>query len=210
MTNYYLIDFTNVSENNEERFNHYFQSGTKVLKNLLKISDNQELHAVEKYLVSLNYKNAVLVEPTFDFKHLQAIHKQLFKDIYPFAGQLRQANMGKSTTGEIYYDRQKSMFMDYEEIPFHVSFLENYLFSKNFLAGITVPIKFAQEICEVYLFINDIHAFREGNGRAQNEFIRQLAEKNGFILNIQERIESFIEQGVNYYQWFHTYNLTGD
>ena len=31
--------------------------------------------------------------------------------------------------------------------------------------------------------INAVHPFRDGNGRAQREFLRQLAKRNGFTLN---------------------------
>lgn len=33
--------------------------------------------------------------------------------------------------------------------------------------------------------LNVLHPFREGNGRTLREFIRQLALKNGYLLNLQ-------------------------
>ena len=42
----------------------------------------------------------------------------------------------------------------------------------------------AAELQAAYLAeINAIHPFREGNGRTQREFIRQLAVRNGYALN---------------------------
>ncbi|SUB24323.1 Fic family protein [Avibacterium avium] len=204
----YILNFKDI-KGNEERFKHYYIDGTNVLKNLLNLIDNDLLSRAEKYLVSVNYKKASLVKKSFDFEHVQSIHYSLFGDIYPFAGQLRQANMGKNITGETYYDQQKAMFMDYKEIPYHINFFNNYMISKSNLSGISDKEKFAKELCEVYLFINDIHAFREGNGRTQNEFIRQLAEYNGYVLDIQSAMNKYKEQGVNYYQWFYEYQKTG-
>ena len=34
--------------------------------------------------------------------------------------------------------------------------------------------------------LNVLHPFREGNGRAIREFIRQLALKNGYVLNLKK------------------------
>ncbi len=205
----YILNFIGI-ETNEERFNHYYFNGTKTLKNLLNITSSEELKKVETSFVSLNYKKVKNIQKTFDFQHIQSIHSILFGDIYPFAGQLRQANMGKTAMGETYYDQQKTMFMDYKEIPYHIRFFDSYMQSKNNLAGISDKCKFAKEICEVYLFINDIHAFREGNGRTQNEFIRQLAEENGYILDIQSIMDKYKQQGVNYYRWFYDYQKSGN
>lgn len=204
----YTLNFKNI-QSNEERFSQYYIDGTNVLKNLLQLTDNVSLLEAEKYFVAMNYEKAYSVKKTFDFEHIQSIHLSLFGDIYPFAGQLRQANMGKTVTGETYYDQQQTMFMDYKEIPYHITFFNHYMYSKNHLSGISDKNKFAKEICEVYLFINDIHAFREGNGRTQNEFIRQLAEHNGYILDIQSSMEKYKKQGVNYYRWFYEYQKTG-
>ena len=33
--------------------------------------------------------------------------------------------------------------------------------------------------------LNVLHPFREGNGRTIREFIRQLAYKNGYVLNLK-------------------------
>lgn len=202
------LDFTGI-QSNADRFNHYFISGTNVLKNLLNLSNHRDLVVAEKYLVALSYAKAKLVKQSFNFVHLQAIHKALFGEIYSFAGELRQANMGKTIIGDASYDQPQSMFMDYQEIPYHIQFFDSYMRSKNNLAGISDREKFAWELCEVYLFINDIHAFREGNGRTQNEFVRQLAQRNGYLFDIQQALADYRDQGINYYRWFDEYSRTG-
>jgi len=202
------LSFKNIDDDNEERFNQYYIPGTKVLRNFLNITNSKKLRAYEQRLVLLNYAKAINVNKTYDFEHIIAIHQALFGNIYPFAGELRQANMGKTIQGEVYYQGNKnSMFLDYTELPYHIAHFNHYIKSKNYLSGIKDKLVFAKELCDVYLFINDIHAFREGNGRTQNEFIRQLAEKNGFILNVENAMNKFKQQGINYYQWFYHYQL---
>ena len=41
------------------------------------------------------------------------------------------------------------------------------------------------EIIKKYVEMNVAHPFREGNGRTNREFIRQLALKNGYVLNLK-------------------------
>jgi cell filamentation protein len=38
---------------------------------------------------------------------------------------------------------------------------------------------FAKHGAEILGILNAVHAFREGNGRTQREFVRELAHKNG-------------------------------
>ena len=45
-------------------------------------------------------------------------------------------------------------------------------------------LKTAQKLAEILDTVNYLHPFREGNGRAQREFIRLLALEKGFRLNL--------------------------
>ncbi|WP_439234436.1 hypothetical protein [Lonepinella koalarum] len=96
------LSFKNIDDDNEERFNQYYIPGTKVLRNFLNITNSKKLRAYEQRLVLLNYAKAINVNKTYDFEHIIAIHQALFGNIYPFAGELRQANMGKTIQGEVY------------------------------------------------------------------------------------------------------------
>ena len=44
--------------------------------------------------------------------------------------------------------------------------------------------EFCKKLAEYYCEINMIHPFREGNGRAIREFIRELAAWNGYELDL--------------------------
>ena len=43
--------------------------------------------------------------------------------------------------------------------------------------------QFASRVAEILGTLNAVHAFREGNGRAQLEFVRELAHKNGYWID---------------------------
>ena len=78
------------------------------------------------------------------FSSLQAIHRYLFEDIYPFAGQLRSVNLAKG---------------NFRFAP--LIYLEAAL--QNIDA---MPQSTFDEIIEKYVEMNIAHPFREGNGRS--------------------------------------------
>ena len=43
--------------------------------------------------------------------------------------------------------------------------------------------RFTDRVAEVLGTLNAVHAFREGNGRTQREFVRELAYKNSYWIN---------------------------
>ena len=58
------------------------------------------------------------------------------------------------------------------------------LAKENFLEGLS-KIELAKRLAYYLSELNVLHPFREGNGRTNREFIRQLALKNGYILNLK-------------------------
>src|SRR5690606_22015555 len=75
----------------------YYYPNTNVLINKLNIWDEKELEISERRITTV--KIAKLYEKpitgNFDMKHLQAIHKHIFQDIYPFAGKFRDEQIAK-------------------------------------------------------------------------------------------------------------------
>lgn len=45
---------------------------------------------------------------------------------------------------------------------------------------------FAEELVDFYCSTNELHPFREGNGRTQRVFLSQLARSAGYSLNFSE------------------------
>ena len=73
--------------------------------------------------------------------------------------------------------------------------------NENFLAGLDKE-NLAKRLAYYLAELNVLHPFREGNGRTNREFIRQLALKNGYTLNLkkvppQKILEASIESIVD-------------
>ena len=79
---------------------NYLNPETGVLKNILDISDEEELKTAEASLVA--WRSFQLadnpLEGRFDLDHLQAIHKHLFGDVYRWAGELRNIDLAKDNS----------------------------------------------------------------------------------------------------------------
>lgn len=119
-----------------------------MLENKLGITDSAELAREEERLSKtrakeLFEKDLLAGEPAGKFSTLQKIHKILFADIYPFAGQLRTVNLAKGN-----FRFAPLMYLD---------------------AALTnidrMPQSDFDEIVEKYVEMNIAHPFREGNGR---------------------------------------------
>jgi cell filamentation protein len=120
-----------------------------MLDNKLNITDSAELARVEERIskrkaVDLFVKHLLNTFEVGTFKGLQAIHKYLFEDIYPFAGQIRKVNIAKG---------------NFRFAP--VMYLEAALKGVD-----AMPQSTFDEIIEKYVEMNIAHPFREGNGRS--------------------------------------------
>ncbi len=107
----------------------------------------------------------------FDAAHLQAIHRYLFQDVFPWAGEFRVVNISKGS----------SNFGPAMHIAGALKELFDNLAKEKLLVGLAVR-EFVDRAA-FYLGEIAIHPFREGNGRAQREFIRRLALQAGHPLS---------------------------
>ena len=80
--------------------NPYLISGTNVLRNLIGATTVTELEAAENDLVSARMlefqSNPPVAQGTL--RQLQQIHRQLFQDIYDWAGQIRTVDIAKGSS----------------------------------------------------------------------------------------------------------------
>ncbi len=170
---------------------NYLNPETGVLKNILDISDEEELKTAEASLVA--WRSFQLadnpLEGRFDLDHLQAIHKHLFGDVYRWAGELRNIDLAKDN----------SYFANHLHIISAAHPVFEKLEKEDYLKGLDTAA-FSQRAAYYLGEINALHPFREGNGRAQREFINHLAHNNRFFIEwehisqddmIQASIESF-------------------
>lgn len=153
---------------------HYCYRDTNVLKNRFGIRDAGQLKKVEADISAIR-QNDLLESPIagrFSSNHLCAIHRYLFGDIYPFAGQFRHEDIMKGTT----------RFLAHSQIGEKLKKLFEELHSEKVLRN-TRPDEFSQRTAYYFAELNYIHPFREGNGRATREFMRQLFLLNGYEVN---------------------------
>lgn len=138
-----------------------------MLENKLGIMDSAELAREEERLSKtrakeLFEKDLLAGEPAGKFSTLQKIHKILFADIYPFAGQLRTVNLAKGN-----FRFAPLMYLDAA------------------LANIDqMPQSDFDEIIEKYVEMNIAHPFREGNGRSTRIWLDHILKHEiGKVVN---------------------------
>jgi len=149
----------------------YVYPGTTVLKNIPGIRNQRMLDRFEADRVG--QRSLELIEHPitgfFDVTHLQQIHRYLFRDVYEWAGCFRTVDIAK---GNSYF----------AHVPYIQPALES-LFEKlseeQHLRGLNQEA-FARRGAEILGTLNAVHPFREGNGRTQREFVRELAHKNSY------------------------------
>ena len=152
----------------------YVYPGTSVLRNLRGIRDAESLSQFEADATSRRLLQLARtpISLSFDIRHLQAIHHHIFQDVYQWAGEFRTVNIEKA----------ESVFAFKEHIASYMTKTFGELEGELHLAGTDLN-RFAQRGAYYLGEINAVHPFREGNGRAQREFIRELAVRNGYTLN---------------------------
>ena len=153
----------------------YAYPGTNILKNLRDIQDSKNLADFEAEVTAGRLKELENnpIAGSFDATHLKAIHGYIFQDVYSWAGLFRTVNIARS--GQFYFAFATRVDPSVDE-------LLSRLRQENLLKGLNAHA-FAGRVGHYLGELNAIHAFRDGNGRTQREFIRELAEHIGYTLN---------------------------
>lgn len=166
----------------------YCYPNSNVLKNKLNIMTGEKLELAEREYTSLAITEIKInpVKGDFDLKHLQNIHRHVFKDIFDWAGELRTVNISKGTH---FYNHM--YIIDGAETIFSKLKKENYLLG---LSRNKVYERLGYYLGE----INVLHPFREGNGRSQRIMIEYLAQVAGYNVDFSkvsssEMIEACID-----------------
>jgi len=152
----------------------YVYPGTTVLKNIPGIRNQEILDRFEADRVA--QRSLELIEcplfGLFDIDHLQGIHRYLFQDVYEWAGVFRTVDIAK---GNSYF----------AHVPYIESTLKGVfgeLSEERHLRGLNQE-RFASRLAQILGTLNAVHAFQEGNGKAQREFVRELAYKNSYWID---------------------------
>ena len=150
---------------------------TTILINKLGIQDQSELNSVERQFVLLKSSQAEqeTIFKNIDFNFYKELHKQLFGDLYEWAGTVRSMNISKKGT----------VFCNFEDIERIGTLKFQRLAEQNYLKGLTKS-RFIDELTEFYHDMNMLHPFREGNGRTLRLFITLLVRNAGYTLNFSD------------------------
>lgn len=148
--------------------------GTTVLINKLDIRDEATLNEAEALATFVNASKLEQnpLEGGFDFAHYKAVHHFLFSDLYDWAGQIRTVNISKKGT----------RFCPAEEIEQRADLIFGRLKACNCYRDLPRD-GFVEEIVDFYCATNELHPFREGNGRTQRAFLTQLIRNAGYDIN---------------------------
>ncbi|MDR2066228.1 MAG: Fic family protein [Endomicrobium sp.] len=154
--------------------------------NLVGAKTLDELFRIEKEVTQqkIFYLRQHPIMGNFDFKHLKDIHKFIFEDIYSTAGKDRaEIGFKNSSFGKYDNDGIFNKFIDGQELNNLAKEIFGDLESKNFLKNLNFH-DFNKQSTELFIKLNDLHPFLEGNGRVQRIFMRQLAKEAGYDLNL--------------------------
>ena len=173
----------------------YCYQNSFVLKNKFNITDGKELSLAEREYTSLAIAEIKYtpIKGDFDLKHLQDIHKHIFRDIYEWAGEIRTVNISK---GNAFYNHM--YIIDGANNIFSELKKENYLFETS---QKDIYNRLAYYLGE----INVLHPFREGNGRCQRVMIEYLAQVAGYNIDFSDVSDiEMIEASVDSFNWDYT------
>lgn len=150
---------------------------TTILINKLDIHNQSLLDEAEQTITAINYAEVdnTLEFTGVDFEYYKKIHWILFKDIYDWAGSIRTIDISKRGTS----------FCKYSEIEILGSKRFERLCFDNYLLDMPFE-KFTDEFTDLYVDLNYLHPFREGNGRTHRLFLTLLSRNAGYNIDFSK------------------------
>lgn len=154
----------------------YVYPGTTVLINKFNCKDAEKLREIEALSTggNLAYLQLHPIKGDFDFKHLKEIHRFIFQDMYDWAGQSRTIDIGKN-----------NLFCRVQFIDSYAETVFGDFYSSCYEARADWE-RFIDVFAKHYSDMNALHPFREGNGRAQREFARELCLECGYVFDLTQ------------------------
>ncbi|HBG87338.1 MAG TPA: filamentation induced by camp protein fic [Marinilabiliaceae bacterium] len=152
----------------------YTDPKTGLLRNLADITDSDDLLFFESVAVAKRIHE--LEKKPIKIKGIDSlldIHKHLFQDVYSWAGKRRKVEINKAGNQFFPTSHFDNAFRYID------SLISDY---RSISKGNNLQI--AEKLAEILDNVNYLHPFREGNGRAQREFLRLLALEKGLKLKL--------------------------
>lgn len=143
-----------------------------VLKNKLELRDADLLERAERRLVVQRALEGIPIGD-FDLAHLKAIHRHMFQDVYQWAGEIRTTEISKGG----------SQFQFRQYIETGMADVHRRIKAHGYLKNLSAE-QFSDIAGEIMGDINYVHPFREGNGRMQLQYLKQLALQAGHSIDL--------------------------
>lgn len=160
------------SQEQYDEADRYIDPATGVLRNLLGVDDAVALEQAEADFsaVRLAQLQRRDLPGGYDLEHLCGFHHAIFGDLYPWAGELRTVWIAKGAP-----------FC----MPAHIRSSAAEIFTRlerrDHLRGLDSE-EFTGRLTGLLGDLNELHPFRDGNGRTQRAFCSQLARHAGHRL----------------------------
>jgi cell filamentation protein len=158
----------------EAEIDPYCYPGTTVLKNIPGIQEQAGLDLFQTAIAAQRAEEP-LPSGRLSVSQYRAVRRHLFQDVYSWAGRFRTVRISRSG----------SMFCYPENIGSEMNKLFAWLRSEAFLRD-RRPAEFATAGAHFLSELNAIHPFRDGNGRAQLNFMALLAAGAGLPLDFDQ------------------------
>lgn len=154
-------------------------AGHGTLRNKLGERNAERLRGLE-YLRTVAREGELLdgtarIERTFGQRHLRAIHRHLFQDVYEWAGEYRTVNMSKPGAGLPFAQARDG------EIGEILDEVQRFVGATDWAA--LDGDQFITRSAAAFSYVNQAHPFREGNGRSAKVFMEHLAERSRFTFD---------------------------
>jgi cell filamentation protein len=167
----------------------YTYLSSNIVKNKLGATTYEELERLEEPFVGLRRAQVDAgLGPVgeFDAAHLKALHQFLFQDVSEWAGHTRDERVrlsdGATATEPVMRKVGGAPFLIGTRITKALDRIATDIRRANFLCDLD-PETFAVRAADIMAAINAAQPFREGNGRTQRTFIRELAKRAGHELD---------------------------
>lgn len=185
----------------QQRWDGYLiEPGSVVLRNKFGATTVEALCDAENDLVEYRIaelrERPALVVRTYDSEHLKALHRQLFQDVYEWAGEQRTVGLAKG-------DGEDTSFIPPLEIELPIAHVAQRIADSDRLRR-TGDDDLVGEVTYLYDYLNFAHPFREGNGRTQREFFVQLLAESGRTMSWEKVTMAVLHQAC------HTARTVGD
>ena len=163
----------------------YIDEKSGVLKNKLGITDPELLRQAEADITIVRLKEILESDEfTYGYKAYIELHKKMFQDIYPFAGEMRKIDMEK-------HEKILSGFPMIFGDKAHVLKRLKKAFKEKEINFNSSKEEIVNSLVEFMSSIWEIHPFREGNTRSIITYTMKYIRHNGLKIDEDLLLQNF-------------------